>query len=84
MGFLPTAASKVEAKLSRGIDEIPSYDEIETEVARLKKLVPYNPKFKKRVIALKEDLKKARLASKVIETEQDLESKGVSENDKSN
>ncbi|MHC4844217.1 MAG: ECF-type sigma factor [Planctomycetota bacterium] len=81
MGFLPTAATKVEAKLSRGIDEIPSLDVIETEVARLEPLATYNSEIKDQILTLTEDLKKARLATKLTEIKEDVKSKGV-KNDK--
>lgn len=81
LGFLPTAATKVEAKLSRGFDEIPSIDEIDAELLRIDSLLPDGTKNKARIRSLIADTKKVKLASKVKQIEKDLELKG-DQNDK--
>lgn len=81
LGFLPTAATKLEAKLSRGIDEFPSFDEIEAELDRLGQLASNSSESKNQIVVLTKDIKKAKLAGQVIEIKEDLESKGA-KNDK--
>jgi len=81
LGFLPTAATKVEAKLSRGSYEIPSIDEIEAEMLRVKRFVSDGSDSNAQISALNEDIRKAKLASQVKQITENLESKG-SQNDK--
>jgi hypothetical protein len=83
LGFLPTAVTKLEAKFSRGIDEIPSIDDIEAEVARLEKMTLDGSENKNQILALSREIKKAKLAGQVLEIKEDLESKGT-QNDKAN
>jgi hypothetical protein len=83
LGFLPTAVTKLEAKLSRGIDEIPSIDDIEAEVTRLEKITLKGSESKEQILALAGEIKKAKLAGQVLEMKEDLESKG-NQNDKTN
>jgi ribosomal protein L6P/L9E len=80
---LPTAVTKLEAKLSRGIDEIPSIDDIEAEVTRLEKITLKGSESKEQILALAGEIKKAKLAGQVLEMKEDLESKG-NQNDKTN
>lgn len=81
LGFLPAAATKVEAKLSRGFDEIPTIDEINAELLRINSLLPDGTKSKAQILSLIEDTRKVKLASKVKQIEKDLELEG-DQNDK--
>ncbi len=81
LGFLPTATTKVEAKLSRGIDEIPSFDVIEAEIARLEKLAYDGSDSKNQILALTGEIKRAKLAGQVTTIKENLEFEGA-ENDK--
>ncbi len=76
LGFLPTAAHRVEAHLTHAHAEPPSFDELENEFQRLHELEISDPRAQRELADLEDRFRRARLAdglSKIAEAPQDEE-----------
>ncbi len=76
LGFLPTAAHRVEAHLTHAHAEPPSLDELENEFQRLHELEISDPRAQRELADLEDRFRRARLAdglSRIAEAPQDEE-----------
>ncbi len=69
LGFLPTAAHRVEAHLTHGHAEPPSFDELQNELQRLHELEGSDPRVVRELADLADRCHRARLANGLSQIE---------------
>ena len=69
LGFLPTAAHRVEAHLTHGHAEPPSFDELQNELQRLHELEGSDPRVERELADLSDRFHRARLADGLSQLE---------------
>lgn len=73
LGYLPTAARKLEAEVVHHVSEVPQLPEIEAEVKRLAGLLPQESE---QLGQVQDEITRAKLATKVEEISTELPEKG--------
>ena len=86
LGYLPTAAQKVEADLTHHVGEVPDFATLQAEVQRLRQICPVDdedaPDTLRRLGLLEQQITQADLASRVDAISSTLDNRGVA-NDES-
>ena len=67
LGYLPNAAQKIEAQLTHHSVEPPAYEELQSEIARIKQVTSSDPESVRQLADLEDRLIRARLSDQLAE-----------------
>ncbi len=67
LGYLPNAAQKIEAQLTHHSAEPPAYEELHSDLVRIKQVTASDPESTRQLIELEDQVTRARLADQVAE-----------------
>ena len=73
LGYLPNATQKIEAQLTYHSAEPPAYEEIQSELARIKQVTSRDPESARQLSDLEDRLTRARLGDQVAEAGEALD-----------